>query len=212
MRERMRRELSRARPGSGKFDIKQDAGGTADIEFLAQYWALLHAGTHPPVVMFSDTIRQLESVASADLVPQATVDVLTDAYRKYRERSHHLSLEKAEPVVPGEEFAGNPRRRHGDLECDHGCRCDRLTPIIRAPCQPPKNRSSSPTRRTSTRSTPATCRWPARCRRCISGTRIRGSIYPSSRPAGRSARTAARSTLFRGLTRPLVTPPKRRRP
>ena len=104
MRLRMRRELSRAKPGSGQFDIKQDAGGTADIEFLAQYWALLHAGTHPPVVMFADTIRQLESVASADLVPQATVDVLTDAYRRYRERSHHLSLENRETVVPGEEF------------------------------------------------------------------------------------------------------------
>jgi glutamate-ammonia-ligase adenylyltransferase len=107
MRLRMRKELSRARPGSGKFDIKQDAGGTADIEFLAQYWALLHAGTHPPVVMFADTIRQLESVASADLVPQETVDVLTHAYRKYRERAHHLSLENAEAVVPVEEFAEN---------------------------------------------------------------------------------------------------------
>ena len=50
--------------------------------------------------MFADTIRQLESVASADLVPQATVDVLTDAYRDYRERSHHLSLEERDPVVP----------------------------------------------------------------------------------------------------------------
>ena len=107
MRERMRKELSKARPGSGKFDIKQDAGGTADIEFLAQYWALLHAGTHPPVVMFADTIRQLESVASADLVPQQTVDVLTHAYRKYRERAHHLSLEKAEALVPAEEFAAD---------------------------------------------------------------------------------------------------------
>jgi glutamate-ammonia-ligase adenylyltransferase len=105
MRERMRKELSRARPGSGKFDLKQDAGGTADIEFLAQYWALLHAGTHPPVVMFADTIRQLESVASADLTPQRTVDVLTDAYRKYRERAHHLSLEQAEPVLEVAEFA-----------------------------------------------------------------------------------------------------------
>jgi glutamate-ammonia-ligase adenylyltransferase len=105
MRERMRKELSRARPGSGKFDLKQDAGGTADIEFLAQYWALLYAGSHPPVVMFADTIRQLESVASADLVPQATVDVLTDAYRKYRERSHHLSLEQSESVVAAEEFS-----------------------------------------------------------------------------------------------------------
>jgi glutamate-ammonia-ligase adenylyltransferase len=103
MRERMRRELSR---GKGRmFDIKQDAGGTADIEFLAQYWALKFAVSHPPVVMFSDTIRQLESVASADLVPQSTVDVLTQAYRRYRERSHHLSLEQAEPLVPAEEFA-----------------------------------------------------------------------------------------------------------
>jgi [glutamine synthetase] adenylyltransferase / [glutamine synthetase]-adenylyl-L-tyrosine phosphorylase len=104
MRLRMRRELSRARSAE-QFDIKQDAGGTADIEFLAQYWALLHAGTHPPVVMFADTIRQLESVASADLVPQATVDVLTAAYRRYREHSHHLSLERGEPIVPAAEFA-----------------------------------------------------------------------------------------------------------
>jgi len=46
-----------------------------------------------------------ESVASANLSPQRTVDVLTDAYRKYRERSHHLSLEQAEPVVDAAEFA-----------------------------------------------------------------------------------------------------------
>ncbi len=103
MRLRMRRELSRGK--GGMFDIKQDAGGTADIEFLAQYWALLHAKTHPPVVMFADTIRQLESVASADLVSQETVDVLTDAYRQYREVSHHRSLEGAEPIVAAEEFA-----------------------------------------------------------------------------------------------------------
>jgi glutamate-ammonia-ligase adenylyltransferase len=55
--------------------------------------------------MFADTIRQLESVASADLVPQETVDVLTHAYRRYRERAHHLSLEQADSVVPGDEFA-----------------------------------------------------------------------------------------------------------
>jgi glutamine synthetase adenylyltransferase len=55
--------------------------------------------------MFADTIRQLESVASADLVPQLTVDVLTAAYRRYREHAHHLSLEGREPVVPAVEFA-----------------------------------------------------------------------------------------------------------
>jgi glutamate-ammonia-ligase adenylyltransferase len=103
MRERMRRELSKAR--AGEFDLKQDPGGIADIEFLAQYWALQHAGAHPAVAMFSDTIRQLETLASGALVPQQTVDVLTAAYRAYRARGHHRSLQDAGSVVPGGEFA-----------------------------------------------------------------------------------------------------------
>jgi [glutamine synthetase] adenylyltransferase / [glutamine synthetase]-adenylyl-L-tyrosine phosphorylase len=103
MRERMRKELSRA--SETQFDMKQDAGGVADIEFLAQYWALRWAKDYPPVAMFSDTIRQLESVASADLVPQVTVDLLTVAYQAYRTRIHHLSLMNQEPIVPASEFA-----------------------------------------------------------------------------------------------------------
>jgi [glutamine synthetase] adenylyltransferase / [glutamine synthetase]-adenylyl-L-tyrosine phosphorylase len=102
MRERMRREL--AKGDAARFDIKQDAGGIADIEFLAQYWALKWALEYPPVALFSDTIRQLESVASADLVPQASVDVLTGAYRAYRTATHRLSLAGAEPLVPLEQF------------------------------------------------------------------------------------------------------------
>ena len=102
MRERMRKELSRA--ADGQFDIKQDVGGVADIEFLAQYWALRWAKDYPPVAMFSDTIRQLESVASADLVPQVTVDLLIVAYQAYRARTHHLSLMNAMPIVPASEF------------------------------------------------------------------------------------------------------------
>jgi glutamate-ammonia-ligase adenylyltransferase len=102
MRERMRRELSKG--GEGRWDLKQDAGGIADIEFLAQYWALQWARDYPPVAMFSDTIRQLESVASADLVPQATVDILTAAYRAYRTRTHHLSLAGEAGLVSTGEF------------------------------------------------------------------------------------------------------------
>jgi [glutamine synthetase] adenylyltransferase / [glutamine synthetase]-adenylyl-L-tyrosine phosphorylase len=102
MRERMRRERSRG--GVGRFDLKQDPGGIADIEFLAQYWALKWAERYAAVVQFADTIRQLESVASADLVPQASVDVLTAAYRAYRARAHHLALAGCDALVPGEEF------------------------------------------------------------------------------------------------------------
>jgi [glutamine synthetase] adenylyltransferase / [glutamine synthetase]-adenylyl-L-tyrosine phosphorylase len=102
MRERMRKELSKAQ--DSQFDIKQDAGGVADVEFLAQYWALRWAKEYPPIVMFSDTIRQLESVASADLVPQVTVDLLILAYQSYRVRTHHLSLMNQKPIVDGTEF------------------------------------------------------------------------------------------------------------
>jgi glutamate-ammonia-ligase adenylyltransferase len=103
MRERMRAELSKAR--AGQFDIKQDPGGIADIEFLAQYWALKWAEDYPPLVMFSDTIRQLESVASANLIPQATVDVLTRHYREYRSVIHHRSLESETALVDARSFA-----------------------------------------------------------------------------------------------------------
>jgi glutamate-ammonia-ligase adenylyltransferase len=103
MRARMRAELSRS--GPGEFDLKQDTGGITDIEFLAQYWALLWAERHAELVTYSDNIRQLESCASICLVPQATVDVLTDAYRAYRQRLHHLSLEGSSNVAPAADFA-----------------------------------------------------------------------------------------------------------
>ncbi len=102
MRQRMRSELSAAKPG--EFDLKQDPGGIADIEFLAQYWALLWAAEYPPVAWYADTIRELESVASAALVPQATIDVLTGAYRTYRECSHHRTIAGLTAVVPEREF------------------------------------------------------------------------------------------------------------
>jgi glutamate-ammonia-ligase adenylyltransferase len=103
MRERMRRELSASK--EGEFDLKQDRGGMADIEFMAQYWALRWAAQYPPLVIFPDTIRQLESVASAALVPQETVDVLVRAYQHYRLAAHRRSLEGQGSVVPREEFA-----------------------------------------------------------------------------------------------------------
>ena len=45
MRERMRGE--HARPRDDLFDLKQDRGGIADIEFLAQYWVLRHVARVP---------------------------------------------------------------------------------------------------------------------------------------------------------------------
>jgi hypothetical protein len=44
-------------------------------------------------------------VASANLVPQATVDLLTSLYREYRSVIHHRSLESESSVVEEQTFA-----------------------------------------------------------------------------------------------------------
>ena len=103
MRERMRTEHSKSREGF--FELKQDRGGIADIEFIAQYWVLRSTGRYPPLCEFADTIRHLESVGSAALVDHRTIDFLVDAYRRYREAAHHLSLEQQAPIVEEGPFA-----------------------------------------------------------------------------------------------------------
>ena len=97
MRLRMRRELSRS--GTGQFDIKQDAGGIADIEFLVQYWVLAAAGSHPQLLTYTDNIRQLEGLAAVGVLDGATANWLTQTYIGYRTVLHHLSLEGGERVV-----------------------------------------------------------------------------------------------------------------
>jgi len=103
MRERMRTEHARSREGF--FDLKQDRGGIADIEFIAQYWVLRWTYEHPPLCEFADTIRHLESVGSAALVDHRAIDCLVDAYRRYREAAHHLSLEQQPLLVEEGPFA-----------------------------------------------------------------------------------------------------------
>ncbi len=98
MRARMRNELSKAKPG--EFDIKQDWGGIADIEFLVQYWVLAHAHEHAALLTYPDNIRQLEALVAAGIVDAGTAQWLTDVYREFRALLHLISLEgQGERVV-----------------------------------------------------------------------------------------------------------------
>jgi len=104
MRMRMRRELSKA--GAGQFDIKQDAGGIADIEFLVQYWVLAAAHEHPELVRYTDNIRQLDGLALVGVLDRATAQWLTEAYIGYRTVLHRLSLEaQGERVVEADPYS-----------------------------------------------------------------------------------------------------------
>jgi glutamate-ammonia-ligase adenylyltransferase len=98
MRLRMRRELSKA--GPGQFDMKQGAGGIADIEFLVQYWVLAAAQAHPQLLTYTDNVRQLEGLAAVGVLTRETARWLTEAYVSYRTVLHHLTLEgQGERVV-----------------------------------------------------------------------------------------------------------------
>jgi glutamate-ammonia-ligase adenylyltransferase len=102
MRERMRQELgSRASGAKVEFDLKQDAGGIADIEFMVQYAALRWASRLGDYLDFTDNIRLLEGIAEARLMDARDVELLTDAYRAYRARVHALALQE-ETTVKGD--------------------------------------------------------------------------------------------------------------
>jgi glutamate-ammonia-ligase adenylyltransferase len=99
----MRTELSLAK--EGRFDLKQDSGGIADIEFLVDYWVLAHSAEYPELVEFPDNIRQLEALERVGLVPAERCAQLKEAYLALRQRVHELALDEGGRVVAAEEFA-----------------------------------------------------------------------------------------------------------
>ncbi len=115
MRARMRQELgSRA---AGRFDLKQDPGGIADIEFMVQYGLLAWSHDRPELLEYTDNMRLLDGFAQARLLPPEDVACLQEAYKAYRARVHRLSLQGKTAAVDEDEFtaerecvSGNWRR------------------------------------------------------------------------------------------------------
>ncbi len=108
MRTRMRTELSRS--NAGEFDIKQDPGGLADLEFLVDYWVLRNAQELPELVRHPDKVRQLESLAAAGLITEEIRASLTQVYLQFRQRLHAMALAGAGKVVLQGEFGD--QRQH----------------------------------------------------------------------------------------------------
>ena len=102
MRERMRAELGSR--GAGRFDLKQDPGGVADIEFMVQYGTLRWASKLGAHLDFTDNIRLLEGFGRASLMPEDDIALLAYAYRAYRGRIHQLALQESVGVVGDGEF------------------------------------------------------------------------------------------------------------
>jgi glutamate-ammonia-ligase adenylyltransferase len=92
MRIKMREHLLQVEPG--QFDLKQSAGGIADIEFIAQYLVLANAHQYQELTIWSDNVRIFEVSAELGLLPIMQAQHLTQTYCWLRDENHELTLQQ----------------------------------------------------------------------------------------------------------------------
>ncbi len=97
MRTKMRANLDKTR--AGWFDLKQGAGGIADIEFMVQYAVLRWACEHPDLTRWTDNIRLLETLIRLGLLTDAVGAELTTAYKALRAAYHRHALQDTAGLV-----------------------------------------------------------------------------------------------------------------
>ncbi|GAB4213166.1 MAG: bifunctional [glutamate--ammonia ligase]-adenylyl-L-tyrosine phosphorylase/[glutamate--ammonia-ligase] adenylyltransferase [Rhodoferax sp.] len=96
----MRERVAQAhRPKPNRFDLKYDAGGLMDAEFVMQYLVLSHAGRHPELVANAGNIALLERAEALGLLPQGVGHAAASAYRRLRQEQHHARLNETSAVV-----------------------------------------------------------------------------------------------------------------
>lgn len=108
MRAKMRANLDKTR--TGWFDLKQGAGGIADIEFMVQYAVLRWAKAHPELSTWTDNIRLIETLTQAGLWAEAIGADLSEAYKALRAAYHRHALQDTAGLVADDQL-GRERQR-----------------------------------------------------------------------------------------------------
>jgi [glutamine synthetase] adenylyltransferase / [glutamine synthetase]-adenylyl-L-tyrosine phosphorylase len=90
----MRKKLRDAHPNrSGQFDLKHDAGGMIDIEFIVQFLVLRHAAHYPQLTADIGNIALLRLCGELDLIDKALAEEVATAYRRFRKMQHQIRLQ-----------------------------------------------------------------------------------------------------------------------
>jgi glutamate-ammonia-ligase adenylyltransferase len=88
------------------FDLKHDRGGMVDIEFIVQFWVLLHAREYPEFVRNMGNISLLLLASKFGLMSAEEAETVGAAYRRYRKLQHRIRLDGMEKArVEPEEVA-----------------------------------------------------------------------------------------------------------
>ena len=89
---------------SAVFNLKQDAGGIVDIEFMVQFAVLDRSRDIPGLTRWSDNIRILKCLEEGGVISAEDAEFLAGAYKNYRSVGHRLQLQKSPIVVDVSEF------------------------------------------------------------------------------------------------------------
>ncbi len=93
----MRRKVHAGHPNpTPDFDLKHDAGGMVDIEFIVQFLVLAFSNTYPQLIGNLGNIALLRIAGEVGLIPASIAQEVGDAYRLLRARQHRLRLDGAE--------------------------------------------------------------------------------------------------------------------
>ena len=86
------------------FDLKQDAGGIVDIEFMVQYAVLAWSCRYPQLLRYTDNIRILDGLRDVGLLSAEQVQQLQEAYKALRAAAHRLALQNQPRIVSGDQL------------------------------------------------------------------------------------------------------------
>jgi glutamate-ammonia-ligase adenylyltransferase len=93
----MRRKVHAGHPNANvDFDLKHDAGGMVDIEFIVQFLVLAYAHKYPQLIGNLGNIALLRIASDVGLISQEAAQSVGDAYRLLRAHQHRLRLDGAE--------------------------------------------------------------------------------------------------------------------
>ncbi|MDQ9169798.1 bifunctional [glutamate--ammonia ligase]-adenylyl-L-tyrosine phosphorylase/[glutamate--ammonia-ligase] adenylyltransferase [Oxalobacteraceae bacterium R-40] len=90
----MRQKMHDAHPNrSTLFDLKHDAGGMIDIEFMVQYLVLRYAPQYPELTADIGNIALLNLCGRLGLIDNGLASKVADAYRTFRKLQHQIRLQ-----------------------------------------------------------------------------------------------------------------------
>ena len=94
---KMRQRIHDAHPNrSTQFDLKHDAGGMIDIEFIVQYLVLEYSLQYPELTNNFGNIALLKTSAELGLIPEDAGETVSSIYRQFRKLQHQIRMQGAE--------------------------------------------------------------------------------------------------------------------